>query len=48
MRVRAEHWQLLLALCENIHELITNKFNGSEEKAAQLNSLGFGEKSVKS
>lgn len=56
MRVRQEHWDLLLVMCERNPELITNKFNGSEGKAKghalwktvtqQLNSLGFGEKST--
>lgn len=56
MRVRAEHWQLLLSFCETNPELITNRFNGSEGKAkgqalwqtvaTKLNSLGFGEKTV--
>ncbi|XP_050299961.1 uncharacterized protein LOC126738599 isoform X2 [Anthonomus grandis grandis] len=54
MRVRAEHWQMLLELCEANPELITNKFNGPDGKtkghalwqnvAHKLNSLGFGEK----
>lgn len=56
MRVRPEHWQLLLELCEKTPEVITNKFNGPEGKTRlnvlwqniviQLNSLGLGEKSV--
>lgn len=55
MRVRLEHWTLLLDICEKNSELITNKFNGPEGKAKghtlwqhvahRLNSLGFGEKS---
>lgn len=54
MRVRTEHWALLLSICEKNPELITNRFNGPEGKskghilwqnvAQQLNSLGFGEK----
>lgn len=54
MRVRVEHWAVLLSLCEEHPELITNKFNGVDGKAKghilwesvalKLNSLGFGEK----
>lgn len=56
MRVRTEHWQLLLGICEKNPELITNKFNGPDGKAKghalwqsvtqKLNSLGFGEKTT--
>ena len=55
MRVRAEHQQMLLDMCEKNPELISNKFNGPQGKARghvlwqtvaqKLNSLGFGEKS---
>lgn len=55
MRVRLEHWQILLDFCEKNTEIITNKFNGPDGKAKgnvlwqslsqKLNSLGFGEKS---
>lgn len=55
MRVRPEHWSLLLDISERNKEIITNKFNGPEGKtrgnalwqniANELNSLGFGEKS---
>lgn len=56
MRVKVEHWQLLLSFCETNEELITNRFSGIEGRAkanalwqnvaTKLNSLGFGEKSV--
>lgn len=55
MRVRAEHWHMLLDMCERNPEIVTNKFNGPQGKAqgnalwktvaSQLNSLGYGEKS---
>lgn len=56
MRVRNEHWEVLLTFCETYPELITNKYFGDEKKsqayalwqnvALSLNALGFGEKSV--
>ncbi|KAF5305411.1 hypothetical protein FQR65_LT07737 [Abscondita terminalis] len=56
MRVRGEHWQLLLSFCESHPQLITNRFSGSDGRAkanllwqsvtSKLNSLGFGEKNV--
>nr|CAH7753539.1 unnamed protein product [Callosobruchus chinensis] len=58
MRVRSEHWQVILEFCEQNTELLGGKFNSSQGKAKanqlwltlanRLNSLGFGEKSVES
>lgn len=56
MRVRSEHWEVLLSSCEENPQLITNRFSGFEGRAKgnalwqniaiKLNSMGFGEKTV--
>ncbi|CAG9763550.1 unnamed protein product [Ceutorhynchus assimilis] len=56
MRVRSEHWEVLLTFCEKNPQLVTNRFSGFKGRAkgtalwqniaSKLNSLGFGEKSV--
>nr|CAI5867921.1 unnamed protein product [Callosobruchus analis] len=58
MRVRSEHWQVILEFGENNRELITGKYSTSQGKtkmnelwlklANRLNSMGFGEKSIDS
>ncbi|CAG9770465.1 unnamed protein product [Ceutorhynchus assimilis] len=55
MRVRPEHWALLLQMCEKNPEIITDKFKGPgkakvhavwEQVTQELNGLGFGKKSA--
>lgn len=56
MRVRSEHWEVLLSSCEENPQLITNRFSGFEGRAKgnalwqniaiKLNSMGFGKKPV--
>ncbi|XP_028151379.1 uncharacterized protein LOC114344754 [Diabrotica virgifera virgifera] len=56
MRVRTEHWEILLSFCEENPQLITNKFIGSDRRtkgialwktvSTALNSLGYGQKTI--